>query len=309
MEEHINLIREFRSTLELAVKHEEEGEKEEHYFGWEWEDVRALPQKLNRLIEAGIIEVAWKSRTYRYYRIVDRDAVKEALFFLEMEEFKKETDEVPADLFDTIAGYDDIKELIMRSLEGKRPVHMLLVGPPATAKTLFLMELGRLAASRYFLGGEASKHGVVRFMMEHKPKYLLVDELDKMERRDQSSLLSVMETGLVAEMKVGRTRTKQMTVWIFACANDTSKIAKELRSRFLRFDIPEYTDEEFREAVIRTLTKREGAKKKTAQRLADIVMSYGSKDVRDAIKLYRLTDSIEDAEEVAKKIEKYRGFQ
>ena len=41
-------------------------------------------------------------------------------------------------LFDSIVGYEGIKRSFLRSLNSKEPVHILLVGPPGQAKTLFL---------------------------------------------------------------------------------------------------------------------------------------------------------------------------
>jgi holliday junction DNA helicase RuvB len=41
-------------------------------------------------------------------------------------------------MFDSIVGYDGIKRTFVRSLTSKQPVHILLVGPPGQAKTLFL---------------------------------------------------------------------------------------------------------------------------------------------------------------------------
>jgi SpoVK/Ycf46/Vps4 family AAA+-type ATPase len=41
-------------------------------------------------------------------------------------------------MFDNIIGYEGIKCTFVRSLTSKEPVHILLVGPPGQAKTLFL---------------------------------------------------------------------------------------------------------------------------------------------------------------------------
>jgi ATP-dependent Lon protease len=43
-----------------------------------------------------------------------------------------------AKMFDKIIGYDGIKRTFARSLDSKEPIHILLVGPPGQAKTLFL---------------------------------------------------------------------------------------------------------------------------------------------------------------------------
>lgn len=50
----------------------------------------------------------------------------------------------PEPLFDSIVGYDDVKRLFSLSLSSDKPVHILLVGPPASAKTLFMLECIKL---------------------------------------------------------------------------------------------------------------------------------------------------------------------
>jgi MoxR-like ATPase len=42
-------------------------------------------------------------------------------------------------VFSTIEGLDDIKEMMLRALESSERAHTLLVGPPACAKSLFML--------------------------------------------------------------------------------------------------------------------------------------------------------------------------
>ena len=51
-------------------------------------------------------------------------------------------------LFESIIGYDDIKKIFKMSLVSDKPVHILLVGPPASAKTLFMLEFLKLERSK-----------------------------------------------------------------------------------------------------------------------------------------------------------------
>ena len=52
-------------------------------------------------------------------------------------------------LFSNIVGYNDIKKLFRMSLSSEKPVHVLLVGPPASAKTLFMLECIKLTIIFY----------------------------------------------------------------------------------------------------------------------------------------------------------------
>ena len=50
-------------------------------------------------------------------------------------------------IFDAIVGYDDVKELFEMAIRAERPVHLLIVGPPASAKSLFMNSLTKLERS------------------------------------------------------------------------------------------------------------------------------------------------------------------
>jgi ATP-dependent protease Clp ATPase subunit len=89
-------------------------------------------------------------------------------------------------LFDEIYGYDNIKRLFGMALDSIHPSSILLSGPPASAKTLFLQSLMKLQNSYFIDCSNATKSGLVDYIFENKPKYLLLDELDKLSRKDQT---------------------------------------------------------------------------------------------------------------------------
>src|SRR5918992_3781365 len=95
-------------------------------------------------------------------------------------------------LFDSIYGYEDVKRLFRMSLQSGHNCSILLTGPPASAKTFFLQSLMKLKDSHFIDCSSASKSGIVDYIFENKPKYLLLDELDKLSRKDQTSLLDVL---------------------------------------------------------------------------------------------------------------------
>ncbi len=66
-------------TLRLALVHEETGEGERNYRGWQWSDVETHPTKLIRLVTEGISRVNLKTRHSTHYLLKDREAVKKAL--------------------------------------------------------------------------------------------------------------------------------------------------------------------------------------------------------------------------------------
>ena len=62
--------------------------------------------------------------------------------------------------FDEIVGHDEIKTIFTRALLSKRPIHVLLVGSPGSAKTMFLTEILRsIKESNFIVGSNTSKAG------------------------------------------------------------------------------------------------------------------------------------------------------
>jgi Holliday junction DNA helicase RuvB len=207
--------------------------------------------------------------------------------------------------FEEIVGRNDIKQIFVKAILSRRPVHLLLVGSPGTAKTMFLTEIMRHDKDSYFVvGSNTSKAGLVNQLFERKPKFLLIDELEKMSVTDQTALLHLMETGIISETKMSKTRQMELMSWVFATANSCDKIIQPLLSRFAILEIPEYTLEEFTEIALIRLG-RENIDKPIALSIAEKVWhELDSKDIRDVIKVGRLASSSEEVTFVVKMLKK-----
>jgi Holliday junction DNA helicase RuvB len=153
-------------------------------------------------------------------------------------------------LFDDIVGYEDVKELFKMAIQAERPVHLLLCGPPASAKSLFMRSLTKLERSYYTVGSSSTKSGIFDYLFEHRPRYFIIDELEKMNKKDQTSLLNLMESGILTELKHKQQRTTQLKTWVFASCNSTDKLLPPLLTRFRDIHFKPYTEEEFVEIVV-----------------------------------------------------------
>jgi holliday junction DNA helicase RuvB len=121
--------------------------------------------------------------------------------------YEKEEGETKDDFFEYIIGYNDIKKFLRMSISTEEPIHLLLIGPPASAKTMFIKSMMMKLDNSYFTdGGNTTKAGMLDYVFGNKPKYLLIDEIDKMSTKDQTFLLNLMETGMVSETKHAKTR-------------------------------------------------------------------------------------------------------
>ena len=107
---------------------------------------------------------------------------------------KQQQEEEKDELFEDIIGYDDIKRLFRMAINADDPVHILLIGPPASAKTVFMRTLTKLQNSYFTDGGNSTKAGMIDYIFNNEPKYLLIDEIDKMSTKDQTFLLNLIET-------------------------------------------------------------------------------------------------------------------
>ena len=198
--------------------------------------------------------------------------------------------------FKEIIGHYEIKEILSKAIVSKNPVHILLVGRPGSAKTMFLLEINRLFKSSIFVvGSNTTKAGLTNQLFDSKPRYVLVDELEKMSYSDQNSLLHLMENGMVSETKVNKTREMLLRSSVFANANTCKKIIEPLLSRFLVIKIPDYSLEEFMKIAVFQL-KKEKMDGITAIAISHTVwQELENRDIRDVIKIGRLARNIQEA--------------
>lgn len=270
----------------------EEATSREHDWpsGWCWRQVHVWPATLNRLCLEGYLETTFRSNSYTGYVLTGK-----ARTLLSVQSGAEGTAEtaapliLPDDLFGDIIGHEDIKELLRACLQAPRPVHVLLSGPPALAKSLFLWELETLLGDKaaWVLGSSASRAGLLEVLLERRPWLLLIDELEKMPLDDQAVLLSAMEGGRLARTKVGKMADALAEVRVLAACNRREKLAPELLSRFAVKRLYAYTPQEYRQVVVGVLTRREGCPEAAAGEIADALVNR-SQDVRDAVRVCRL---------------------
>lgn len=71
-------------------------------------------------------------------------------------------------LLEDIIGYDHIKTLFGMALRSESTIHILLVGSPATTKTMFLTSLLRQLKNSYFADGANSTNaGMIDYLFEN----------------------------------------------------------------------------------------------------------------------------------------------
>jgi len=98
--------------------------------------------------------------------------------FIHVHLFHKEVE------FGNIQGYDDVKYLLRRALDSDKNYNLLLCGPPASAKTLFLLGILECRKGVYFDGSNTTNR-ILDVLQEERPRVICIDELDKMPRQSR----------------------------------------------------------------------------------------------------------------------------
>ena len=300
---------ELYDLLSSAVSIEDENEVAYSWRGFEWYELPAKPETLKMLVLKRILKISYKTSSRTYYRLADREATEEALRLTAvlMMDQGSQTEEISMDLFDDVYGYEDVKQLFFKSLHGEKEdrVHFMMIGPPASAKSLFLFCLEGLSKAKYALGSRSSKAGLAEYLMNVKPKYLLIDEVDKMAIQDYAILLSLCETGRVTEVIYGKMRDVELDTIVFACGNRLDGIPPEVISRFQVLHFHPYSEAEFTEIVSHVLTRRQVSTELALYIAEKVSSELGSRDVRQAIRVAKLAKNYVQVDSIVRTLLRY----
>ena len=281
--------------LHEIAQFEDSQNMEELRMGWSWRHVRVWPATLNRLFKDGYLENVFRSNSYTGYRLSELGRAMVA------GGQDKDTDGTPQNqelalpdsIFGDIIGHDDVKELLVACLLAEKPVHVLLAGPPALAKTLFLWDIERAAGERaiWLVGSATSKAGLWDLVAERQPQVILIDELDKMNAVDTAALLSMMEGGRLVRAKKGRELDLSNPLRVIAASNRLHILSPELKSRFAIRQMNPYRRPEYLTVVRGVLVRRESLDQELAGEIARRLDGL-SQDVRDAVRVARLAPQL-----------------
>src|SRR5436309_6165367 len=134
---------------------------------------------------------------------------------------------------------------------------------------MFLESLRKLKSSYFVDGATTTKSGLIDCLFLNNPKYLLIDEIDKMSSKDQAMLLNLMETGIVSETKHNKTRIAHMKTSVFATSNNVNDIITPLQSRFFVVELPAYIYEQFYQISVHLLTEKHKVSTDIAKNISD----------------------------------------
>jgi holliday junction DNA helicase RuvB len=133
--------------------------------------------------------------------------------------------------------------------------------------------LTKLERSYYAVGSGSTKSGIFDYLFEYRPRYFIVDEIEKMNKQDQTNLLNLMESGILFELKHNQRRTTQLKAWVFGSCNSTDNLLPPLLTRFRDIHFKPYTEEEFVNIAVEVLDTEESVDRDVATIIADAVFN------------------------------------
>src|SRR6201988_2889752 len=163
--------------------------------------------------------------------------------------FRKEVE------FENIHGYEEIKDKIKRALDAQNNYNLLFIGPPASAKTLFLLGIIEYEKGAYFDGSNTTNR-ILDVLEEKRPKIICIDELDKMPKQFQEKLLNFMESGRIKVDQQRRSYDFEIkSAKVFATCNKINRLSNPLQSRFRLLHLQPYTKDQFLDIAVKVCPK------------------------------------------------------
>jgi holliday junction DNA helicase RuvB len=236
--------------------------------------------------------------------------------FLFLETFKTEQidihqetakQEINDDIFKYIYGHDKLKLIFNNAIASNEAIHILLTGASGTSKTLFLEAINEKVANCSFITSNSTGAGIISHIFDNPNlEILCIDEIEKIPKAEIGVLLTLMESNRLVVTKKTMMCNREQKLRIFATCNDVNKLSIEMRSRFLKFNLKDYSLDEFTMISINIVTSRFNKTQDFAQKLAQVVWyQLNSKDIRDVIKVARLARNESDIDMIIEAIQEY----
>lgn len=324
-----------RPTVQKAIEYQREKISEGYYekfdhAGFGCSDVDCPGWHPGQLVNAGIAVKTYSSNSSSYWRIAvdppDRngirhvhDEVETVIDAIENDTLTESTnsntapryeslDSVdPAELFSGVVHRDEAKQMARRSIEkyGEIQVHHLFYGPPGGGKSEMLDEVQALPGGERVVlsGNQASAAGIRDVLIEKRPRFLVVEEIEKGSKSDREALMTLCGEGYVSRTKSGNPDQEiPLDTVVFAASNDLDAITPaSLIDRFLTWEFDRYTLDEFKDVCVAVLPDQADVSTTMAETVADAVYQHmDSTQIRDALKVAELAEDPDEVNWIAR---------
>lgn len=206
-------------------------------------------------------------------------------------------DVIESSIFSDIIGYENIKKILQTMLDSTTPISILLDGSAGCGKSMFLKDIERhyRYQTYYIDGSRATKAGIFNVLFEdenNQIRYLLIDEIDKLNISDQESLLTLIEDGrLIQVQKNGTMSKKYDNLSVIAASNDKNSILYPLQTRFYKIAIKDYTIDQFKEISRKVLQQYNLSQEVQEYIILRILETKKKPNIRDVKQIAKLCNN------------------
>lgn len=210
-------------------------------------------------------------------------------------------------LFEDIVGHPGPKQALTKTIVEKLKIHWLLVGPPASARSMILLDIeDKVPGSIFVSGTRLNKEGLLHLLRTHKPSFLLIDELDKCGPATLNPLLLLCNDGRIISTTKSDPFDMYLDTVVIGSANYLDYLGAYFLSRFYVLYFPEYTRDEFLEICRMVLPKREGIGRGLARYIGHKVWNdMHSGDIRQAIRVAKMCNTKEEVDWIVGLLREY----
>lgn len=198
--------------------------------------------------------------------------------------------QVPPRLFSDVIGCEHEKAVLRQVIasqadwaHGVTPLHALLEGPPASAKSMMQVDVSQAFPGQSMLvsAGSIRPAGLRKLVIENpNVRILLVEEMEKSDQEVQDAFLEIMD-GRVSRLVATKDPVQmQVDIRVIASCNSSARLSPPLLSRFIHLTMKPYSVAE-RKTIIRDRLTKRGLAAKDAAAIADLVAPRNA-DIRDA---------------------------
>ena len=131
--------------------------------------------------------------------------------------------------FDSIEGFEDVKQIINRVLQSDESFNLLFVGAPASSKTQFLMDILKSSKNCVYFDASNTTNRILQVLEEERPEIVLLDELDSSLGNFRRSLLLFLANGRIkVDQKNLQLDFELKGVKVFGTCNEIKRLSKPL---------------------------------------------------------------------------------
>lgn len=151
-----------------------------------------------------------------------------------------------------LIGHEGAKAIVRAALRNG-DTNVLLVGPPASGKTVILSQIEDHLNGAVYRDMAGYSERKLRDTLASNPRYLLMDELDAARNQCYEALTLPMEQGRVTKDVTGESYDVSIDTQFFAACNDPADLPAHTVSRFTPIEFSEYDYPEYVEVCRRLL--------------------------------------------------------